>query len=36
MAVSSVSRGEDVAVLERLTDADRDSLLPDRDVQEAR
>ena len=34
--VGAVGRGEDVAVLHRLADADRDRLLADRDVQEAR
>ena len=34
--VRAVGRGEDVAVVERLADADRDGLLADRDVQEAR
>ena len=33
--VGAVGRGEDVAVLHRLADADRDRLLADRDVQEA-
>ena len=33
--VRAVRRGEDVAVLHRLADADRDRLLADRDVQEA-
>ena len=36
VAVRAVRGGEDVAVLERLADADRDRLLADRDVQEAR
>ena len=34
--VRAVRRGEDVALLHRLADADRDGLLADRDVQEAR
>src|SRR5579885_2045731 len=33
--VRTVRRGEDIAVLHRLAHADRDRLLPDRDVQEA-
>ena len=36
VAVRAVGRGEDVALLHRLADADRDGLLADRDVQEAR
>ena len=34
--VRAVRRGEDVAVLHRLADADRDRLLADRDMEEAR
>ena len=34
--VGAMGRGEGVAVLHRLADADRDRLLADRDVQEAR
>ena len=36
MAVRAVGRGEDVAVLHRLADADRDRFLADRHVQEPR
>src|SRR5262249_15820358 len=36
VAVRPVRRGEDIAVLHRLADADRDRLLPDRNVQEPR
>jgi len=34
--VGAMRRGEDVTVVQRLADADRDRLLADRDVQEAR